>query len=195
MTDWLFDTPWWLPVLIAGIGVVVFVSGNKRLDSKVRMAGLAVIALAVLLVAVSYFVDTPRERAVNQTRELCYAFERADWPTMSRILDPSATVTVLSAPIYANRDELIAAAKTAHEKYGFRSVRVLNTNSEQVQSQITVTLTLLTEQNTAIANTLTSQWQFEWQESRDGWTLVEVRALKIGNAQDAQMRPMFPAGK
>ena len=54
MTDLLFDTPWWLPPSIAGAGVVLFVTGNKRVEQKIRLAGLAVICLAVLLAAVSY---------------------------------------------------------------------------------------------------------------------------------------------
>ena len=191
MTELLFDTPWWLPAAIATAGVVIFVSGNRRTENKIRLAGVAVICLAALLTAVSYYVDTPRETAQRRTRELVDAFERGDFDAMTSILHPDTVVTLHGAQIYNSRDEIIAGAKTAHSKYGFKSVNVLFSNVEQVQTSITVTITLLSEQN-AMASTLTSEWQFEWQQRADGWSLVEVRALKIGSQQGDQIRGMFP---
>ena len=113
MTDLLFQTPWWLPTLIAVAGVVLFVTGNARTETRVRTAGLVVICLAILLAVVSYFVDTPRETAQKQSRELCYAFERADWPKMTSILDKSTAVTVLGNTVYPSRDRILTAAHTA----------------------------------------------------------------------------------
>ena len=133
-------------------------------------------------------IDRP---ALGCGMQLVDAFERGDFATMSSILHPDTAVTLLGAEIYNNRDETIAAAKTAHSKYGFKSVNVLFSNAEQVQTSITVTITLLSEQN-AMASTLNSEWQFDWQQRAEGWSLVEVRALKIGNQQGDQIRGMFP---
>lgn len=191
MTEVLFDTPWWLPALLAAVGLVLFMTGNARVENRVRLAGVAVVCLAILLVAVSYAVDTPRETAERKTRELCYAFERADWPAMTAILDPQTAVTVLSANVYQDRDAIMAGAKSAHDKYGFKNVAILNATAEQVQSQITVTIVLLSEQN-SFANTLNSTWQFEWRQSQEGWFLYEVRAVQIGQNTGDQIRGMFP---
>ena len=191
MTELLFDTPWWLPVAIAVAGVVIFISGNRRVEQKIRLAGVAVICLAVLLAAVSYYVDTPRETALRRSKGLVDAFERGDFATMSSILHPDTAVTLHGAEIYRNRDEIMAGAKTAHSKYGFKSVNVLFSNAEQVQTSITVTITVLSEQN-AMASTLNSEWQFDWEQRAEGWSLVEVRALKIGSQQGDQIRGMFP---
>jgi hypothetical protein len=195
MTDLLFHTPWWLPTLIAAAGIVLFVTGNKRVENRVRLAGLAVICLAALLAAVSYLVDTPRETAEKRSRELCYAFEREDWPTMTSILDKSTAVTVLGNTIYPSRDQIIAAARQAHEKYGFKTVRVLSTSAEQQDTLITVDLNLLTEQSTVYAQTLNSEWQFVWEKRQEGWILTEVRAVRIGNITGDGMKPMFPSGR
>jgi hypothetical protein len=195
MTDFLFQTPWWLPTLIAVAGVVLFVTGNARTETRVRTAGVGVICLAILLAMVSYFVDTPRETAENRSRELCYAFERADWPRMTTILDKSTAVTVLNNTIYASRDQIVSAAKEAHQRYGFKSVHVLSTTTEQQDTLITVDLTLLTEQSTAYAQTLNSEWQFIWEKRQDGWVLTEVRAVKIGNVTGDSMKGMFPSGR
>jgi hypothetical protein len=137
MTDLIFQTPWWLPTLIAVAGVILFVTGNARTETRVRTAGLGVIGLAVLLAVVSYLVDTPRETAEKRSRELCYAFEKADWPKMTSILDTGTTVTVLNNTIYATREEIIAAAQRAHTQHGFKSVRVLNASAEQQDTLIT----------------------------------------------------------
>ena len=190
MTELLFNTPWWLPTLIAGVGIVIFVTGNKRVENRVRAAGAGVVLLAVVLAAVSYFVDTPIETAERQSNELVKAFEKSDWATMTSILDPGATLTVLSANVYHNRDEIIAAAKKAHERYGFKTARVLFSDATQADTVITVSLTLLTEQS--IPNTLNSRWEFEWQETAEGWRLVQVRAIQIGQSTGEQMKPMFP---
>lgn len=191
MTDLLFNTPWWLPALVAAIGAVLFVTGNKRTENRVRNAGAAVVLLAVALAAVSYFVDTPLETAERRTSELVDAFERADWPAMTSILDPTAAVTVLGNPVYGNRDDIITNAKKAHERYGFKSATILSSTAEQTQSVITVTIILLTEQD-SLGRTLNSQWQFEWLKGAEGWALVEIRALKIGQSTGDQVREMFP---
>ena len=195
MTDLIFQTPWWLPTLIAVAGVVIFVTGNARVENRLRTAGLAIVGLAILLAVVSYFVDTPREKAVKQSRELCYAFERADWPKMTSILDKSTAVTVLGNTIYPTRDQIIAAAKQAHERYGFKTVRVLSASAEQQDTLITVDLVLLTEQSSAIVQTLNSEWQFVWEKHQEGWILTEVRAVKIGNVTGDGMKSMFPSGR
>ena len=195
MTDLIFQTPWWLPTLIAVGGIVLFVTGNARTETRVRTAGFAVICLAILLAVVSYFVDTPRETAEKRSRELCYAFERADWPKMTSIIDKNTAVTVLGNTIYPSRDQIISAAKQAHERYGFKTVRVLSASAEQQDTLITVDLTLLTEQSSAIVQTLNSEWQFIWEKHQEGWILTEVRAVKIGNVTGDGMKPMFPSGR
>ena len=42
MAQLLFDAPWWLPIGLAFFGIVLFWNGNRRQESKVRNAGLAV---------------------------------------------------------------------------------------------------------------------------------------------------------
>jgi hypothetical protein len=192
MTELLFDTPWWLPAVILAAGVVIFITGNRRVEPRVRVAGIAVIAAGILLAAVSYFVDTPRETAERKTIELAKDFEKADWPGMSAILDARTAVTVMGFTVYDGRDKILANAKDAHAKYGFKTVRVLSSNAEQNDTSITVTLVLLTEQ-TQFANTLNSTWAFEWRETKEGWTLVEVRAIQIGQQTGDQIKGMMPS--
>src|SRR5688572_12517632 len=101
MTDLWFDTPWWLPALIAGVGAVLFWTGNKRQERNVRDTGLGFIAAAMLLMGVSYFVDTPREKVIKNTHALVNAVEQRQWPAMTALIDPKCTFDK-----YNNRDQL-----------------------------------------------------------------------------------------
>ena len=191
MTELFFHTPWWLPALIAGVGIVVFVTGNRRSESRVRLAGAGIIALAFAIAVVSYLVDTPLEMAERRTNELVKAFEKADYPGMTSILDPDSTVSVLNAEVYSNRDEIIKGARLAHEQYGFRSANVVTSSAIQADTVITVSIFLLTEQD-ALGRTLNSRWEFEWQNHADGWALANIRAIEIGQSTGDQVRTMFP---
>ena len=191
MTDLLFDTPWWLPALIAAIGVVVFVTGNNRLERNVKLAGLGFVALAVLLVAVSTFVDTAKETAERRSRALVDAFERADWPAMTAILDPNAALSVLNFPMYNSREEIVERAKEAHARHGFKAVNVIGLEALRVDTVITVNVRLMSEQD-AIGYPMPSTWEFQWQQTADGWALVEVRGISIGQYSGDQIRSLFP---
>jgi predicted PurR-regulated permease PerM len=191
MTDPIFDTPWWLPVLIAGVGAVLFVTGNKRVEGKLRNAGLAVIALAMLLVAVSYFVDTPVETAVKRTKQFVAAFDTQDWATFGSIPDEHTLVSLHSLRLYLGRDQIVEAGKSGYQRYGFKSANVLTTSAERVDSTITVTITVLTTEG-QIGRPINSEWQFEWQESAEGWGLAEIRALQIGQQRGEGMKGLFP---
>ena len=191
MNELLFDTPWWLPVAIVAAGLVVFVTGNKRVEPKVRLGGLLVIVLGIGLAALSYFVDTALETAERRSHELVEAFEDADWPRVSSILAPNTAVTVLNATIYSNREDIVANAQKAHERYRFQSLNILSSTATQTQTEITITIVLLSQQD-AVASMLRSEWQFEWRQSAEGWALTEIRALKIGQSTGEQTQGMFP---
>jgi hypothetical protein len=120
MTELLFDTPGGCPRWSPRSASCC--SSRATSGWRTACASLAsgVVCLAILLTAVSYYVDTPRETAERRTRELCYAFERADWATMTSILDPNTAVTVLSANVYNDRDAIMKGARAAHERYGLQ---------------------------------------------------------------------------
>ena len=58
MTELLFHTPWWLPTLLIGAGVILFWTGNQRQETRVRLAGMLLVLAAAVLCTVSYLVDT-----------------------------------------------------------------------------------------------------------------------------------------
>src|SRR5437868_997147 len=103
MTNLLFDTPWWLPTLLAGVGIVLFWNGNRRQETRLRNIGMALMGAAVLVCAISYLVDTDLEKCVKQSKQLAHDVEKQDWAGMKSMLDANATVGVInSVIIYTN---------------------------------------------------------------------------------------------
>lgn len=193
MTELLFDTPWWLPVAFAGLGIYLFWIGNRRQESRVRRAGIGAIVAAVALLAISYFVDTHLETAVKRSKQMVHAVEQRDWPTLNTILAPGASLSVFEfVELYGNRKELIDAATDAVDRYGIKNVRVLSTTAEQSDTLITITLLLMSEQDVTQGRPLTTSWKFEWQRSGGAWALEHITCLKIGDLTGERAARQFP---
>lgn len=194
MRELLFETPWWLPTVIFLAGAGLFIAGNNRRRFRLRTAGAGVVILAAVLVGVSYFVDTPAEKCLKNTRELIAAFQKKDWATFESLLDPRASVAINSSiTLYSNRADIVQAARRAQEMYQFTTARVLGAEAVQQDSLISVTLTLFTDQRATMGRPFTSTWRFEWQDFGKGWTLWRITALRIADRPAEQLRPQFPA--
>jgi hypothetical protein len=193
-TRLLFETPWWLPTVIVAVGGVVFYTANQRGEKRLRTAGLAIAGLGVGLALLSYFVDTDRERAVKHTRQLVASFENKDWATMRSLLHPKASVGIANVPatLYNDREQIVARAQDAADRYGFRSVNITSLEARQDQTLITVSLSLISVQEQTGGRPITSTWEFDWLETAGGWALYKIRAIQIGGQQSERIEPMFP---
>jgi hypothetical protein len=193
-THLLFETPWWLPTVVVLVGTVLFSTANKRGERKLRNIGLAVAALGIGLALLSYFVDTDQERAVKRTKELVAAFEKRDWVTLRSLLHPRVTLGIANVPVtlYSDRDQIVARAQDAAERYNFHSITITSMDARQDQTLITVSLNLLSIQEQTGGRPITSTWEFDWLQSADGWSLYKIRAIQVANQQAERIEPMFP---
>jgi hypothetical protein len=192
MADLLFDTPWWLPTLLAGVGIVLFFNGNRRQEAQLRNIGLALAAAAAVLLTVSYLVDTPLEKAVKETSRLVRAIEAQDWNTLRSILDPNTSVSVMGAyQVYGTRDQIVDGAKRAYDRYGIKNVKIFSTDARRDDTLISINMTLLSDHD-AIGRTINTNWDFEWQQSGDDWHLVRIINQKIGNLRGDRAGQQFP---
>jgi hypothetical protein len=193
MSDLLFDTPWWLPTILAGLGIYLFWSGNRRQESKVRNGGVILLAAAVVVLTLSFFVDTPKETAVNRTRTLIHSVEARDWTTLRNTMDPSVTLGVLGAmEMYGNRNQIAQGAQDAVERYGIKNVHVLSTTAERSEQLITVTTTVMSEQDYTSGYPITTSWKLQFQRSGKDWPLVRIDCIAIGKMTGEQAASHFP---
>ena len=172
LSQLLFDTPWWLPTGIALAGVVLFFYANARREWKLRNAGAGVVLLAVLLAAISYAVDTDIEKVNKRTKQFVTAVNERDWTTFRSLLD-----TRTSFAMYRNADELTSGAEKTSDAIGLKSVTVFSMEPQQTDTLITVYLAVWSTQDFTMLRPIKTNWQFDWQETSEGWVLRTIRLL------------------
>jgi hypothetical protein len=193
MVDLLFDAPWWLPTLLAGFGIFVFWTGNRRQESNVRNAGTALVLAAVVVLLLSYFIDTDKEKAVKRSRTLVHSVEARDWTTLRNTMDPNVSLGVLGAmDRYGNRDQIVQGAKDAVERYGLKNVRILSTTAEQTEQLINVTMTIMSEQDFTSGRPITTSWKLQYQQSGKEWPLVRIDCINIAGRSGEDAARQFP---
>jgi hypothetical protein len=167
---YLYETPWWLPTLIAVLGVILFMSGASSADKRLRLAGVCIIAVAILLVALSWFLKSDREIVENRTRAMLATVEKRDWPAFRRYLHPKiAVVGRLRGP-----DEVSAALQGAAGFFDLQSLRVSALDAIVEADTIQVSLQVVAHGRGGPQPT---GWQLEWRKNADGqWTLFDVEA-------------------
>src|SRR5438309_10235889 len=94
MSDLLFDVPWWIPTLVAFLGIFGFWNGNNRQQSRLRNAGSALVLLAVAWFALSYFVDTDKEKCEKGTVKLVDDVTKGQWSQFQAKLAPEVVFRV-----------------------------------------------------------------------------------------------------
>lgn len=194
MSDFLFDTPLWALAGFAIVGIAVFVMGNNRTDAATRNIGIAILGLGALLFALSWFIDTGKEKSVKNSRQLVRAVQDRDWPTVEKLISPrfSAKIIGTSNVTYRSKAEMIEAIKMAVDTFDLKSAKVLSIEGTNNVDFIRVNLDVYSEQGRTMGYPITSSWQFDWQDLQEGWQLSEITALKIAGRSGDQIRGDFP---
>jgi hypothetical protein len=194
MANLLFDAPWWLPTILAGLGIFLFWTGNRRQESKVRNAGTGFLLAAVAVLLLSYFIDTDVEKAVKRSRTLVNSVEARDWTTLRNSMGPNVSLGMLGATDrYVKREEIVGGAKAAVEQYGVKNVHILSTSTEETDQLISVTMTVISEQDITMGRPITTSWKLEYQRSGKDWPLERITCIKIANLTGEAAARQFPA--
>jgi hypothetical protein len=175
MFDTLFDPPFWLPVGLLTVAGYLFWSGNRSQDTTLRNVGVGGLLLAVGLMVVAYFVDTPTESAVKKTQSFVSAIDQRDWATFDSLLDPKTNVM-----IYRGKEQISTGAKKTVDMIGLKKVNLLGTEARRAQSLITVDINCLSEQEINPYPTPTA-WRFSWQFDGSAWYLARIEYLPREN--------------
>ena len=192
MTDLLFDTPWWLPTLIALVGIVLFVRGNRNQNAILRTAGGAVLSIALLLILVSYFVDTDKEICINRTRQLVRAVEQGEWKTFEAMLDPGATLELQGNPYLTGRDSISKTAQAGVQRIGLKSVTMTGKHATQTADSVTVSFRVFTEQEYTLGRPVDSDWEIDWQKSSGVWRARRIREINVAGATPQALQHELP---
>jgi hypothetical protein len=174
MQDLIFDAPWWLLILLIGGGGYVWYNGNARQDKSWKIAGIVIALLGVALLLTSLLVQTDKEFVSKHSRQIVEAAGNRDWPALEKLLDPHTSVL----GVYANRDQIIAGAKKTADTIGLTSASVTSLEVKQTDADITVDLSILSNQDITMGRPTITNWRFDWEDRGSGWKLVRIEPLE-----------------
>jgi len=168
--NFIYETPWWLPASLIFVGVVLFITGDRRLELKLKYGGLGLAALGVLFALVSYLLDSPREVAIARTRALVAAVEKRDWPKVQSLLHPAVALVG-----WKGGAMIVDGARYYAERYDLKSARVTAIDGEDRDGMIAVSMQVVAEIREASG--IITRWKLEWEKTPRGWLLAVVEPL------------------
>jgi len=177
----LFETPWWLLTLVAIVAIALLVSGNNRQKNQLKVAGFIVLALGIALAAVSFFVDTPREKAIKGTRAFVHAVVDRDQNTIRSLLHPNASL------LGWNKEDIVYGAKQYADDFNLKDAMITHLDAVQTDTLVTVDLSVISQHpgGKLPYDNMSSSWQITWMDTGTGWLMKDIRPIQIGGV-DAQ---------
>jgi hypothetical protein len=192
MRDLLFAVPWWIPTLLAGVGLVAFWSGNNRQQAGPRRAGIALLLLAIAWATVSYFVDTDKEKCERTTQQLVKSVVDGNWDFFQSQLNPDATFRIEAANARAEgADAITRYARAGAESIHLRSAYLQHIEARQTGPIVTIDTNIYSTEEQA-APTMNSGFEFDWEQTSKGWRVREIRLMRIGDVQGQELQRMMP---
>ena len=193
MNDLLFDPPFWLPMAIAAIAVVLLFQGNSRGQSKIKYAGLALSLVAVAYWGVSGYVQTDKEKVAANTRALVAAVDHRDWDAFGALLAPSAHFM----PFYGNPAEFRSGLKESVDRYGVKDATAISVEMDDREpGKIVANLIATASVGATMDRPMQSSWQLDWVDDAGHWRLLELRLIPGGSVpSDVIERSLRRAGK
>ena len=177
MHDFLAAPPWYLPVVVAFGAIALMAQGNARLNKKLKNAGLALSAVAGLIVLTSYMLESGREKATRLTREIASAVDARDWEKFDALLDPK----VRFSPIYNGKAELSAGAKKSADAVGVKDISLTGIDVRDEPGGYTVTFMATADVTTGGGRRVPTNWKFYFGTSStgdaDSMLLYRIEAL------------------
>lgn len=188
MRDLLFSVPWYLPTLLAIVGLAVFVSGNRRQNPRVRTTGFALIGVAILWAVVSYLVETPKEICERQTRQYVRSVVDRDWTTFNKLMEPDVRFTDGSNWQINGRQTWADDIKSGADQIGLKGASITSLNVEETGAIVTTTITVYSTQELTMDRPVDSEWRLEWRNSGGQWLLHELKPLRVSGTSLDQVR-------
>lgn len=187
MTDFIFSVPWWVIVPLLATGIGVFVYNDRRLNSRGKRLGLAIVGFAVLWGGVSYLVVTDLEKADAGTRAFVSAVVARDRPAIVALLSQDAQAAAW------DRERIGDGAVYYAQLIGLTGARVLSLECRRQPSLVITTMDVLSNHAEATTYTgmLRSTWELEWRKAGDQWLIRTITPIQIGQASREEVERRY----
>jgi hypothetical protein len=179
MSQWLFETPWYVLAAIGAAGIAVLIAGNNRQNRRMMLGGVGVILGGLLLWLTSWLVQTPGEIAAANTRVWVQAVVDKDGATLDRLMHRTAVFGPYG------KAEIVQGAREAAERFGLKGATVTGLAADPADSVVTVYLTVFSSHDVSrtMLETINSNWELKWMDTGDGLLLKEIVLLKVLNTE------------
>jgi hypothetical protein len=175
MSDFFFDTPYWFLGLLGVVAIGPFISGNARQESRLKIAALATLLLAVVLVLLSHFIDTDKEKVAKRTRQFIEAVEKKDKATVASLLHSRASLA------WMRKDDIVEKSATVVDDFHLTNIRATSLDVDQPnRNEIQATVNVSAHVETGgWAGDPPSSWLFTWERTTNGWLVTEIKPIKL----------------
>ena len=177
----LFESPYELGAVF-GVAAVVALLWARYRDSRraIKAAGVCLL-LCLIVIGLTYLVQTDRERLTQLTRRLVHLTVPLDIPAMRDMFDPQATLCGPDGEDWLNLDEILGEVKGLNDERPIMKQTILRIKAQVEPNDQGKTLVRL---RTHLDVQITEQpfqtlWLFEWRQSDDDrWLVTKVWWLR-----------------
>lgn len=183
LEHYLLESPWGPAIVLAAVGVGLFIAGGRRASPLMQwVGGGAGVLLGVGLVLLAMSVQTGREKMVAGTEKLAEAAaEPFDLTTIEKLTTDDATL------LGWNRQIMMAVARNASQRvsvdgYSVTAMDVIRDGPNRGRTYVAVIGRVRTELG---GGGFRSRWIMRWRKEEDGrWRLAAIERVTV-NGSDA----------
>jgi len=183
------DAPWWIPVVVVLVGVGLLFAGNSRGNSGLRNGGLGVVLLGMLLLVLSFALDSPRKAVERSTRRFVDAVSSGNWSDVQPMPSPSVRWDWPGQAWHADgAAEVLAGAKMVVANSGMHSASMKQPRVAEVGDGFDNACVVWISCDATGGAPVDSDWQFTWKRAGDNWQLTHLSVSRVGQASPAGIR-------
>ncbi len=158
MPEWIANPSWYIVLVLALVGAGLLWQGNIRQKKNLKLAGLGVAVLAMIIGAMSYFLESPTEIVTRKTKELARSVDTRDWSAFEKLLDPKVRFWT-----YNGRDAMVAGASKSAEQVGVKNITVSGVGVKHEPGVYIVDFSAVADVDVT-GRRFPTNWRFYWSD-------------------------------
>lgn len=193
LTSLFLEDPLMLLMGLVGITVLLWAMARRQDDPRLYRGACVAAGAAVLIIILSYVIETTREHLLDRTGQLVNAVERHDAATLDTLLMPDVRVVGPNGNTWFSRTMLDASLATFSSSMPQWDHRIISLNARQdTDTHATSGVKIRTKLSDAEPVPVPSHWEFAWVLDDQGdWRVQDIRAMEIMN-QPANRSLLLP---
>lgn len=171
MPEWLANPPWYIPVALGLLAMILLYQGNNLTNKNMKWAGLGLALVAALVLTLGSILESGRERVARNTREIATAVENRDWKLFRSLLDPNVNFVW-----YKGADPLTKGAEKSADQVNVKNITVSGLEVKDEPGGHVVDF--MATADVDIGPRAPTNWRFYWGKNDDGsFSLYRIELL------------------